>query len=82
MIIHLKTKPKPGVPQRYALLIEPEFVPTPKVHPNDNDAELYATCEEHGVVRIAEFDPVNPFRFKDYYTTMTPEKFKEEWMGD
>lgn len=82
MIINLKTKPKPDEQQRFAVLIEPEFIPTPKVHPNDNDAELYRTCKEHGVVRIAEFDPANPYRFNSHYTVLTPDRFEAEWMGD
>lgn len=81
-IVHLKTKPEHGGTQRFAILIEPDFTPTPKRSDEDNNAELYQTARDHGVVRIAEFLEDNPFSFKDRYTEMTPEKFEEEWMGD
>lgn len=82
MIIHLKTIPKPGVEQRYAILIEPEFIPTTKASHEDNDRELNEVIKEHGEVRIHEFEVTNPFQLKRDYTVLTPEQFKSEWMGD
>lgn len=77
---HLKTKPIAGKEQRFAILIEPEFVATPKRHPLENDAELLALIKEHGTVRIHEFETVNPFQLLPRYTELTPEQFEAEWI--
>ena len=84
-MIHLKTRHKPGVERRFAVLIEPDpdgFVFSPKASPEDNDKELHEYCEKHGEVRIWEFEESNPFQLKRNYTTLTPEQFKAEWIGD
>lgn len=82
MFIHLKTKPVEGKEQRFAILIEPEFVPTPKVHPSVNELELQATIREHGQARIHEFEEQNPFHLKERMTVLTPDEFAKEWIGD
>jgi hypothetical protein len=80
MYIHLKTKPGEG--QRFAILIEPEFIPTPKVSPKDNDKELQDTVQSHGKAVLARFEEKNPFQLEKDTVTLTPEEFERDWIGD
>jgi hypothetical protein len=82
MIIHLKTKPKPGAEQRFAILIDPEFIPTPKMSPEDNDKELIQAIKDHGEAVIHEFEVTNPFQLKRNRTFLSPEQLEAEWIGD
>lgn len=81
-MIHLKTKPLLEGERRFAFLVSPEFIPTPKASPRQNDLELYETVRHHGRAVIAEFEPDNPLKLKPEATTLTPEQFESEWMGD
>ncbi len=81
-MIFLKTRPLLEGERRFAMLLEPEFVPTPKASPRANDLELYATVREHGSARIREFNPREPYQPVKEDTVLTPEQFEAEWMGD
>ena len=85
MFIHLKTKLDKNQrleDQRFAILIEPDFTPTPKVSPKENDNCLLACIKEHGWAVIHQFEKDNPFILEPEPTTLTPGQFEKEWIGD
>jgi hypothetical protein len=80
MYIHLKTKPGEG--QRFAILIEPEFIPTPEASPLENDADLCNAVQSHGKAVLARFEEKNPLTFETDLVTLTPGEFSRDWIGD
>lgn len=84
-MIHLKTKPKPGEQQRFAILLEPEFVHNPKASPKQNDADLNAVIKEHGKAVIREWLPHRSepeWIISNLSVELSPEQFEQEWIGD